>query len=280
MKYLFIILFCKSLLFSFESFDKYNKEEDIYKQYQHYSLQKNFISLDDDLYEDYSIKNINLNTKLDTKEKKLFTDTMYLQVFMVGTVGFLYMLPSSVTKWEDEGEEKSLSEKWKEHVKAGPVWDKDDFVINYIGHPVSGAWYYMVAREDGYGPWSSFVYSFLLSTFFWEYGYEAFAEIPSTQDLIFTPTIGALMGEGFFYLQKELDKNHGMIWGSHILGNISYFFLNPIGRMTESMDNFFNVDLEFHYKTFQPAAISQINPQLRKVDYVPSNYGFIIDMKF
>ena len=50
--------------------------------------------------------------------------------------------------------------------------------------------------------------------------------------------------------------------------------------MTDSMDKFFNVDLEFHYKVFQPAAISQVNPQLRKLDYVPSNYGVMLDMKF
>jgi len=279
LKYIYLLLFCEYFLFSFDSFKEFEKEN-IYQKYQQYSLQKNFISLDDSLYKDYIIEDINLNNKLDFKEKKLFTDTMYLQVFMVGTVGLLYMLPSSITKWEDTGEDQSLSEKWKEHVKAGPVWDKDDFFINYIGHPVSGAWYYMVARDNGYGPLGSFFYSFMLSTFFWEYGYEAFAEIPSTQDLIFTPTIGALMGEGFYYLEKELDKNHGEIWGSHALGNISYFFLNPIGRMTESMENFFNVHLEFHYKTFQPAQISQISPQLRKVDYVPSNYGFMIDMKF
>ena len=280
MKYLVLFIFIRSLLYSFDTFEQKSSSEDLYKKYQLYSLQKNFISLDSNLQKDYLVEDINLNNKLDQKGKKLFTDTVYLQVFMFGTVGFLYMLPSSVTKWEDTDEEKSLSEKWKEHVKAGPVIDEDEWYINYIGHPVSGAWYYMVARDDGYGVWESFAYSVMLSSFFWEYGYEAFAEIPSTQDLIATPVIGSLLGEGFFYLEKELDKNHGLIWGSKILGNISYFFLNPIGRMTDSMDKFFNVDLEFHYKVFQPAAISQVNPQLRKLDYVPSNYGVMLDMKF
>ena len=278
MRYLLLFFIFEYLLFSFESLT--NDNEDILKNFQYYQYQKNFVSLDNELYKDYIVEDININNKLDQKEKKLFTDTAYLQVFMIGTVGFLYMLPASVTKWEDTDEDQSLSEKWKEHVKAGPVWDKDEFFINYIGHPVSGAWYYMVARDDGFGAWESFAYSVMLSTFFWEYGYEAFAEIPSTQDLIATPVIGSLLGEGFFYLEKELDKNHGVLWGSKTLGDISYFFLNPIGRMTDSMDKFFNVNLEFHYKTFQPAAISQVSPQLQRVDYVPSNYGFILDMKF
>jgi len=278
LRYIFLFFIFEYLLFSFELLK--NDTEDIFKNFQQYQLQKNFISLDNHLYKDYSIEDIDLNSKLDQKEKKLFTDTVYLQVFMIGTVGFLYILPPSITKWEDSDDDKSLSQKWKDHVKAGPVWDKDEFFINYIGHPVSGAWYYMVARDDGFGPWESFAYAFMLSTFFWEYGYEAFAEIPSTQDLIFTPTLGALMGEGFYYLEKELDKNHGELWGSKTLGSISYFFLNPIGRMTESLDDFFNIHLEFHYKTFQPAAISQVSPQLRRVDYVPSNYGFMLDMRF
>ncbi len=254
-------------------------DEDIYKSFNRYKLQKNFVSLNDDENKNYITKDCNLNDKLDQKEKRLFSDTMYLQVFMIGTIGFLYMMPSSFTNWE-ENDDTSLDAKWKEHVKAGPVWDKDDFAINYIGHPVSGAWYYMVAREDGFGPWGSFAYSFVLSTFFWEYGYEAFAEIPSTQDLIFTPTIGAIMGEGFWYLQNELDKNHGIIWGSPTLGDVAYFLLNPIGRITESLDNFFDIYLEFHYQVYQPPTLSQVSPYLRKIDYVPSTYGFMLEINF
>ena len=166
MKYFVLFIFIRSLLYSFDTFEQKSGSEDLYKQYQLYSLQKNFISLDSNFQKDYLVEDINLNNKLDQKGKKLFTDTVYLQVFMVGTVGFLYMLPSSVTKWEDTGEEKSLSEKWKEHVKAGPVIDEDEWYINYIGHPVSGAWYYMVARDDGYGVWESFAYSVMLSSFF------------------------------------------------------------------------------------------------------------------
>ena len=197
---------------------------------------------------------------------------------MIGTIGVLYMMPTSVTNWE--AEDVSLSEKWKKHVKEGPVWDKDDFAINYIGHPVSGAWYYMVAREDGFDPWRSFAYSFIMSSFFWEYGYEAFAEIPSIQDLIFTPTLGAIMGEGFWYLQSMLDRNKGLIWGSKSLGNVAYFFLNPIKRITSSLNNYFDVSIYFHYKVFMPQRLAQVGPMLQNIDYVPSSYGFSLDINF
>ncbi|MFZ2890098.1 DUF3943 domain-containing protein, partial [Sulfuricurvum sp.] len=53
-----------------------------------------------------------------------------------------------------------------------------------------------MARNDGLSIGESAAFSTLMSTFFWEYGYEAFAEVPSIQDLIFTPLVGSLFGEG------------------------------------------------------------------------------------
>jgi hypothetical protein len=258
-----------------------SSNEDIYKEYQTYNSAKNFTSLDDWLYKDYMPYDINLNQKLDDREKNLFKDTLYLQVFMLGTVAVLYMMPTSITKWEeDPDDDRDLFRQRSDHVEDGPVWDIDDWAINYIGHPVSGAWYYMIARERGFGELDSFFYSVILSTFFWEYGYESFAEIPSIQDLIFTPGFGAIMGEGFWILQQKLDRNHGLIWGSKTLGNIAYFFLNPIGRITDNMDNFFNAKVEFRYLTYKPQAMMHISPYLQEIDYVPTNYGFVIDIKF
>ncbi|WP_203249645.1 MULTISPECIES: DUF3943 domain-containing protein [Cysteiniphilum] len=66
----------------------------------------------------------------------------------------------------------------------------------YIGHPYAGAIYYMAARDSGFGEFESFLYSAFISTFFWEYGVEAFAEVPSIQDLIVTPVDGWLLGVG------------------------------------------------------------------------------------
>ena len=81
--------------------------------------------------------------------------------------------------------------------------------INYLGHPISGAVYYVMARNDGLNPFESFIFSTLMSSFFWEYGYEAFAEIPSMQDLVSTPIVGAFMGEYMHYLEGVLDENGG-----------------------------------------------------------------------
>ncbi|MGN1063264.1 MAG: DUF3943 domain-containing protein [Alphaproteobacteria bacterium] len=116
----------------------------------------------------------------------------------VGTMAFLYAMPSGFTNWEDDG--KSPFKKWWDNVSREPVWDSDDFFLNYVTHPYAGAIYYMGARSAGANAAYSFLYSFALSTFFWEYGLEAFAERPSIQDLIVTPVVGSLLGEGFYAL--------------------------------------------------------------------------------
>jgi hypothetical protein len=193
-------------------------------------------------------------------------------------------MPSSVTKWEDDGERKSLSQKWKENVKAGPVWDEDEFFINYIGHPVSGAWYYTLARNDGFDEFDSFLYSVFLSTFVWEYGYEAFAEIPSIQDLFSTPIIGSLMGEGMYYLEKQLDANSGIIWGSKYLGNISYFFLNPFGRMANGMESLLNLSVSMRFETYQQTsymAHKEYNNMISKpTQFRNPYYGVLMNFEF
>jgi hypothetical protein len=231
--------------------NQFSKEINRYKHIK--LLEPQCIPLDLDLYSDYSSKNINVNDKLSTSQKKIIEDTLYMQVFMVGTIGALLLLPESVTKWDlDSLEDKSLSQRWKYNVKAGPVMDKDDFFINYIGHPVSGAWYYNMARNDGLDEFDSFLFSVFVSTFIWEYGYEAFAEIPSIQDLIATPVVGAFIGEYFHYLEKQLDKNRGLIWNNQSLGNISYFLLDPIGNVSGGLSKFFNVNVTMRFETYQP----------------------------
>lgn len=248
-------------------------------------LTKQYISLDDNLYKDYIPNNINVNDNLTQSEKKILEDTLYLQGFMISTIGILYLLPESITKWDpEEANNDNLSQKWRDNISDGPVIDEDEFAINYIGHPVSGAIYYSMARNDGFDPFESFMFSFIMSSFVWESGYEAFAEIPSIQDLISTPIVGALMGEYMFYLEKKLDKNSGIIWGSKYLGNVSYFLLNPMGRAAEGLSEWLDISVTMKFETYQE------NTMIRQENYNISlnkpyqfnnfNYGVIINLEF
>ena len=257
----------------------------VYEYKMNRLLKKNYISLDNNLYRDYIPQNINVNNNLTKSEKKIIEDTLYLQGFMLTTISILYMLPESVTKWDpDEANGQNLGKKWKDNVSDGPVIDEDGSVINYIGHPVSGAIYYTMARNDDLDPFQSFMFSFIMSTFIWENGYEAFAEIPSIQDLISTPIIGALMGEYMYYLEQKLDKNRGIIWGSSSLGNISYFFLNPMGQMADGLSEWLDLSITMKFETYQEATMirqEQYNVSLNKpYQFHNFNYGVLINLEF
>ncbi len=155
----------------------------------------------------------------------------------IGAMGVLYLMPSSFTNWEDDGE--GPFEKWWDNVSHAPVWDEDDFFLNYVTHPYSGAIYYMGARSAGASAVQSFWYSFALSTFFWEYGIEAFAERPSIQDLIVTPVTGALLGEYFYMVKRDILRDNREVWGSKFLGTTTLFLIDP---MTEISNLIFGDD--------------------------------------
>lgn len=191
-----------------------------------------------DTGKDYLPTSINLNEQLPARYKRVIEDSIYLQLLMLSSIGVLSAMPESITNWNTEKlQEQSLYERWDEHISTTPVWDNDDWVINYIGHPVSGAFYYTMARNDGMSIGESAAFSALMSTFFWEYGYEAFAEVPSIQDLIVTPLFGSIFGEGMFVLEKKLDQQGGVVFGSTTLGNIGYFLLDPLGSIADWMRN-------------------------------------------
>lgn len=148
--------------------------------------------------------------------------------------GILWAMPESVSNWDkEEIKEKGVLWKWKENVKAGPVWDDDDWVLNYITHPYSGGVYYMTARSSGFTILESFAYSAVMSTFFWEYGIEAFAEVPSTQDLIITPVLGSVVGEGFFYAKKSILRNDHRVLKSRFLGYTSLLLMDPFNTILD-----------------------------------------------
>ena len=150
--------------------------------------------------------------------------------------GILWAMPESVSNWDkEEIKEKGILWKWKENVKAGPVWDDDDWVLNYITHPYSGGVYYMTARSSGFTILESFAYSAIMSTFFWEYGIEAFAEIPSTQDLIITPVLGSVVGEGFFYAKKSILRNDHRVLKSRFLGYTSLLLMDPFNTILDGL---------------------------------------------
>jgi hypothetical protein len=175
----------------------------------------------------------------DNRLKNLMSDTANVGWMGLGFMGFLYILPENISNWDrDEMRLGDLGGKWKENVKNGPVMDKDDWTINYIGHTYFGAVYYTLARHNGYSAQESLLYTTIMSTFFWEYGIEAVAEKPSIQDLIITPVFGAIVGEQFYKWDQQIRANDGMVGGSKSLGSTTLFLMNPAQEISKRMNQF------------------------------------------
>jgi hypothetical protein len=148
--------------------------------------------------------------------------------------GVTFMLPESISNWDRaEISSRSLGSNWWAHVSKGPVMDADNAFMNRVAHPYAGSIYYMSARGAGFSAPYSLLYSFVASTFFWEYGIEAFMEIPSLQDLIITPTQGALLGETFYLAKRAIAANNYELFDSKLLGCTAAFLIDPVNELTD-----------------------------------------------
>ncbi|MDC0712794.1 DUF3943 domain-containing protein [Stigmatella sp. ncwal1] len=105
-------------------------------------------------------------------------------------------------------------------------WDGDRWLINTVGHGLFGAEVYARSRQCGHGPGPSLLATTLASTA-WEYGVEAFHKQPSAQDLLWTPLVGALLGEGRFQLHRRV-RDGGLTPGP--TRTLLLFLLDPLGE--------------------------------------------------
>lgn len=165
---------------------------------------------------------------------RLWVNTGVLSSAFVGTLVVLECLPEDATNWNRaEIQDVPLFKRWHNHViKEGPEWDGDKFYFNYLLHPYAGAVYFMGARSCGFNFWQSMLYSTLVSNVGWEYGIEAFMERPSIQDMIITPVVGSLIGEGFYRAKRRLVDNDYCLFGSRVLGGIVAWLIDPVNEFT------------------------------------------------
>lgn len=177
--------------------------------------------------------------RLTNADQSLANHTRNLGFLMLGTMGVLWVAPESVSMWNKDDIRKEGLQKWKDNVTAKPKMDRDSAYINYVLHPLAGATYYTIARNTGHTAMESFGYSVLMSTFFWEYGFEAVAEPPSIQDLIITPVIGSLLGELYYKWGLEIKANGGKVLGSKALGSVFLFVLSPAEVVSNKINQLF-----------------------------------------
>ena len=211
------------------------------------------------------------------KYKDISEQTTYMTFIHIAAAGILYLMPESVTKWDKSTMSFStVTDKWKLDVKAGPVWDKDDWVINYIGHTYQGAAYYVVARHSGFDWKGAFLFSTICSTFMWEYGFESFAEVPSIQDLIVTPIAGSLLGELLLHGEETIMENDGKVLGSKMLGKISLVLIDPAGSMIRSLKGWIEWPSSIKARTeffYEPLSMFNPGSPMDQLSDPDSRYG-------
>ena len=95
---------------------------------------------------------------------------------------------------------------FERNLKTAPVYDKDPFSVNQIGHPYQGGIYYGFARSAGLEYWESLLYT-LAGSFLWEtYGETT---PPSINDYISTTVGGSFVGEALFRMSSLLLEGGG-----------------------------------------------------------------------
>ncbi|MCK5825140.1 MAG: DUF3943 domain-containing protein [Ichthyobacteriaceae bacterium] len=200
------------------------------------TFNKDIISYNYSVQNDSVFVNENIYDPVKDPRRLIYSSSLLLgsTLLMLVTVS---LLPSKVTNWKktDSFSETISIAEWKGNVREGPVVDNDLLFFNWVAHPWSGAVYYMIARGSGYNRFTSFAYSAVVSTLIWEYGIEAFKEVPSWQDLFVTPILGSIIGEGFFIWKGNIIRNDKKILNSRFLGGTILALIDPIGGLIEVM---------------------------------------------
>jgi len=115
--------------------------------------------------------------------------------------------------WQDIG--NNITGSW--------YWDENEFLINQIGHPYQGMFYFTASRSANLNFWESAAYTAFLGSLPWEYLTET--EQPAYNDLITTTLGGTSLGEMFHRLfEDSWDSNFR--WLSYIISPMDGFNRN------------------------------------------------------
>ncbi len=168
----------------------------------------------------------------------------------VATVGLMTLLPESITGRDDDQRDiSSLGKKWKDNVSEGPVWDRDEHFLNYVMHPYFGGAF--TTRLHDTLVTMSLNLSYTLGPCRRSSGntVEAFAEVLFWQDLFITPFFGAVVGEMMLEAEQDIVASGGEVMGSQTMGDVSLFFLNPVGHIHYWVSDAWGGDAEVNLNT-------------------------------
>ncbi|HOO69218.1 MAG TPA: DUF3943 domain-containing protein [Bacteroidales bacterium] len=143
---------------------------------------------------------------------KMLRGTGYALGYNAVIMTALVLSPEYISQWDRKEvfTATAMREQYIRTFTTAPVKDNDLAVINYIGHPYQGSFYFNATRSQGALFWQASLFTILQSAL-WEYVWEGGLEQPSIQDLIITPLGGILLGELSHRATLAMRKN-GFQW--------------------------------------------------------------------
>ncbi len=97
-----------------------------------------------------------------------------------------------------------------------PVWDDDHWSWNYEVHPVMSSFSYLSYRNRG-AHWTGAIAGTALNSIIYEYVIAGGTQQPSWNDMIATPILGSLLGEGIYQVKKLMLRDKYLAWWEKIL---------------------------------------------------------------
>ncbi len=144
--------------------------------------------------------------------KKIARGSLYVTGYNISMGGCLLLCPEYISKWnkKEKFQVESIANQYHKSFTSHPVIDRDLWMVNYIGHPYQGGFYYNSIRSQDATAWQSALFC-VGHSLVWEYGWEGGMEQPSIQDMITTPLCGILVGEISHVATIKMSRN-GFRW--------------------------------------------------------------------
>jgi len=107
-----------------------------------------------------------------------------------------------------KGEKETVTwDMYRQTFTRPPRWENDPISWNYGAHPIMGSLYYLSYRNKR-AHWVEAFAGAAINSAIYEYVIAGGTQRPSANDLIVTPVLGSLLGEGIYQFKKQLLKDH------------------------------------------------------------------------
>jgi hypothetical protein len=185
---------------------------------------------------------------------RTFSELMVINSF--GLINYFVNKDANMVDWEYQPDREGFKRK----ITDGWCMDTNNFRTNTLYHIYAGIIYYQTGRSNGYGYFGSFLWAFAGSTM-WEYIGE-YREQVSTNDQIFTPMGGVIMGEALrqagLYIERSMRPG--------IVRGFLCFIIDPMRIINRQMDRWIGDEFTFNVQFLSPAHSVAVDALHRTMD--------------